>query len=62
MCFGSDHRDVIPASISFGGSFLLLINSFARSAYAAEIPLLILTAVLGAPLFIFLLFNILTRL
>ena len=55
MCFGSDHRDVIPASISFGGSFLLLIDSFARSAYAAEIPLSILTAALGAPLFIFLL-------
>lgn len=55
MCFGSDHRDVIPASISFGGSFLLLIDSFARSASAAEIPLSIITAILGAPLFIFLL-------
>ena len=55
MCFGSDHRDVIPASISFGGSFLLLIDSFARTASAAEIPLSIITAILGAPLFIFLL-------
>lgn len=55
MCWGSDHQDVIPASMSLGACFLLLIDSVARSAFPQEIPLSILTAFLGAPLFIFLL-------
>ncbi|WHH58728.1 iron ABC transporter permease [Petroclostridium sp. X23] len=55
MLFGSNNRFVIPASISFGAVFMLVIDTVARSATAAEIPVSILTATVGAPFFIFLL-------
>ena len=55
MIFGSNNRQVVPASISFGMVFMLIIDTIARSATAAEIPVSILTAVIGAPCFILLL-------
>jgi ABC-type Fe3+-siderophore transport system, permease component len=55
MVFGSNNRYVIPASISLGSVFLLIIDTISRSATAAEIPVSILTATIGAPFFIYLL-------
>ncbi len=55
MLFGSDNNRVIPASISLGAVFMLLIDTVARSATAAEIPVSILSSTLGAPFFILLL-------
>jgi iron complex transport system permease protein len=55
MMFGSNNRYVVPASISFGAVFMLIIDTVARSATAAEIPVSILTATIGAPFFIALL-------
>ena len=55
MLFGSNNRQVVPASISLGASFLLIMHTVARSATAAEIPISILTAMIGAPFFILLL-------
>lgn len=55
MLMGSDNRTVVPVSISLGATFLLIIDTFARSATAAEIPISILTAIIGAPFFIILL-------
>lgn len=55
MLFGSNNRQVIPACISLGMVFMLIIDTIARSATAAEIPVSILTAVVGAPCFIILL-------
>ena len=55
MLMGSNNRTVIPVSISLGATFVLIIDTFARSATAAEIPISILTAVIGAPFFIILL-------
>ena len=55
LCFGDDNRRVIPASILFGALFMLLVDTVARTASAAEIPVSILTAVIGAPVFILLL-------
>lgn len=52
---GNDHRVLLPASILLGASYLLLIDDVARSLAAAEIPLSILTAVVGAPFFAWLL-------
>lgn len=54
MKFGNNHLAVLPASISLGAVFLLLVDTLARSATAAEIPISILTAILGAPFFIML--------
>ena len=55
MIAGPDHRVLIPAAISVGATYLLLIDDVARTATAGEIPLGILTAIIGAPVFAFLL-------
>ena len=55
MLFGSDNRRVIPASASIGAAFMLLLDTVARSASESEVPISILTAVIGAPIFIALL-------
>ena len=55
MLVGSDNRSVVPVSISLGATFLLVIDTLARAASAAEVPISILTAVIGAPFFVILL-------
>jgi iron complex transport system permease protein len=55
MIFGNDNRLVIPASFGLGAIFMLVTDTVARSVSAAEIPVSILTALIGAPFFIFLL-------
>lgn len=46
---GHDHRQLLPVSCLMGAAYLCLIDTAARSATAAEIPLGVLTAVIGAP-------------
>ncbi|MGG0891074.1 FecCD family ABC transporter permease [Cytobacillus horneckiae] len=55
MIVGSNNQYVLPASISIGAVYLLIIDTLARSLTAAEIPLSILTAIVGAPFFAYLL-------
>lgn len=55
MFVGSNNEKVLPLSLALGGSYLLLIDTLARSLTAAEIPLSILTAIVGAPFFAYLL-------
>ncbi len=55
MLVGPDHRRLLPASLSIGAAYLLVIDDIARTATAGEIPLGILTAVVGAPFFGYLL-------
>ena len=55
MLVGPDHRVLLPASLSIGASYLLVIDDISRTATAGEIPLGILTAVIGAPFFGYLL-------
>lgn len=52
MKFGSNHLSLVPASISFGAVFMVAVDTVARTATAAEIPVSILTAIIGAPFFI----------
>ena len=55
MLFGNDNRYVVPSSILSGALFMLLVDTLARCVSTAEIPVSILTAVIGAPVFIILL-------
>ena len=55
MLFGYDYRKLLPASALFGATFLMLVDDVSRLASTSEIPIGILTAVLGAPLFLYLL-------
>ncbi len=54
MKFGSNHLSLIPASVSIGAVFMIIVDTVARSATSAEIPISILTAIVGAPFFILL--------
>ena len=54
MLFGSDYRRLLPATALFGGAFLLLTDDIARTVTAGEIPIGILTAFVGAPIFLWL--------
>lgn len=55
MIFGNNNKYVIPASMCIGAIFMLVIDTLARSLTASEIPISILTALIGAPLFVILL-------
>jgi iron complex transport system permease protein len=55
MMIGADNRLVVPASITFGGVFLMLVDDISRSAAAFEIPIGIFTTLIGGPFFILLL-------
>jgi iron complex transport system permease protein len=58
LLVGSDHRLLVPASILGGGAYLISCDLLARSLPAAgEMPVGIVTALIGAPLFIFLLWR-----
>jgi iron complex transport system permease protein len=52
---GPDHRRLLPAALSVGACYVLVIDDVARTATAGEIPIGILTAVIGAPYFAYLL-------
>ena len=55
MIGGNNNKTVVPISISLGAFFMIVMDTFARSATAAEIPISILTALIGAPVFVTLL-------
>jgi len=53
---GSDHRLLLPASVLGGGTLLLLADTLARTVIAPQqLPVGVLTAMLGVPVFLYLL-------
>jgi len=57
MLVGPNFNRLLPASMLLGGTYLLLIDNLARSVTSTELPLSILTALLGAPFFLWLLIS-----
>lgn len=58
MLVGPDHRNLIPVSTLLGALMLTLADMVARVAVApAELPIGIVTALVGAPFFLYLLFQ-----
>jgi len=56
LCFGALHRVVLPASAIGGGVLLMVADTTARSIIApAELPVGVLTAMIGVPVFLMLL-------
>ncbi|MFC6443943.1 FecCD family ABC transporter permease [Shinella zoogloeoides] len=55
MLVGPDFRRLLPAAMMLGAAYLLVVDMLARSIAAIEVPLGILTAVVGAPFFLWLL-------
>lgn len=54
MIVGPDYKVLIPASMLLGSTYLLVVDDAARLLSAVEVPLGILTSVIGAPFFIYL--------
>jgi iron complex transport system permease protein len=53
---GANHRYLAPATVMFGGAFLVFCDTIARTLIApAEIPVGVITALLGGPFFLWLL-------
>jgi len=56
LMIGPDHRRLVPAAALSGAAFLVLADTFARTVMAPlEIPIGVITAMLGGPFFLFLL-------
>jgi ABC-type Fe3+-siderophore transport system, permease component len=49
---GPDYRVLMPVTAVLGGTYLLLVDDLARCLGSVEIPLGILTAILGIPFFV----------
>jgi iron complex transport system permease protein len=58
LIIGPDHRVLLPASLLGGASFLVFADAVARTIIAPEqLPVGVLTALLGGPFFLFLLWR-----
>ena len=54
LIYGQDFRRLIPSSAFMGAAFLMIVDNISRTVTSAEIPLGILTAFIGAPVFMYL--------
>lgn len=52
---GSEHKRVLSLSLPLGAGFMILCDTFSRSIFTNEIPVGVVTSLIGAPIFIFLL-------
>jgi iron complex transport system permease protein len=56
LIVGADHRRLLPASALFGGAFLVVADTLARTLLSPrQLPVGVLTALIGVPLFLLLL-------
>ncbi|WP_257639573.1 iron chelate uptake ABC transporter family permease subunit [Campylobacter concisus] len=54
---GANFITLFPAPLLGGGLFLLIVDTASRSLMASEIPLGVITSLVGAPLFVYLLYK-----
>jgi iron complex transport system permease protein len=55
MFVGPNYKVLLPASLLMGATYLVLVDDLARASFATEVSLGILTALVGAPFFLWLL-------
>ena len=55
MLVGENNTKLVPFTISIGIIFMVIIDTISRSMFAAEIPISVLTSMIGAPFFIYML-------
>jgi iron complex transport system permease protein len=55
MLVGPNYKYLMPASFLMGSIFLLIVDNLARTMFTMEIPLGVLTSIIGAPFFVYLL-------
>ncbi len=52
LIVGPAYTALLPASVVLGAGYLLLVDDLCRGTFSAELPLGIVTAILGAPVFV----------
>jgi iron complex transport system permease protein len=57
MVVGPNHKVMLPATVLIGASYLLVIDTICRDLTTGEIPISIVTGIVGAPIFMLLLKN-----
>lgn len=57
MLAGSNYSKMLPIATLLGGIYMMIIDDMARNLFRVEVPLGILTALVGAPFFVFLIFK-----
>ncbi|MNC79084.1 putative ABC transporter permease protein [compost metagenome] len=57
MICGADNRSMMPVAAMLGAVFMLVIDVAARTATSAELPIGVLTGLIGAPFYFYLLMN-----
>lgn len=57
LLFGADNKVILPMSALIGAIFLLLVDNVSKLIFSFEIPIGIVTAIIGIPIFIFVLKN-----
>ena len=55
MATGPDYRSLIPICLLIGACFMLAVDDVARVLMPGELPVGVLTALIGAPLFVYML-------
>ena len=55
LIIGQDNKNLLPAAVSTGAVFLLIVDTICRNLTASEIPLSIFTGLIGVPVFLWLL-------
>jgi len=58
LVVGPNYKILLPACVLSGAMFLLIVDDLARTLFMAEMPLGILTSLIGAPFFVYLLSNL----
>lgn len=54
---GTNHNVLIPAAVLIGATYLMAVDDLSRTLFSVEIPLGIVTSLIGAPFFLYLLFQ-----
>jgi iron complex transport system permease protein len=57
LLVGPNNRSLFPVALLCGASFMLIVDDFARAIVPGELPVGVLTAFVGAPLFLYMLFS-----
>ena len=62
-CFlvGANHQRLLPAAMLIGGIYMVMVDTLARTLSSAELPISILTAAIGAPVFALMLLKLKKR-
>jgi iron complex transport system permease protein len=57
LLVGPNFKALLPTSLFIGALFMLIVDDFARTLIAGEIPVGVITSIVGAPIFIYLMFT-----